>query len=141
MLVNGWKPIKSKHSGFDSGLIRLTCRPVSCKKGNRPVFFVLFAFSFPGRNTSDKPFRHHKVVYETVPIFRRISHRTPFSGRRGTCYAPTVHGNVNEDFVVSNDLTYIYVPNDAAISLYIRKGIPSIPDHPMPGKARRKITN
>ena len=48
----------------------------------------------------------------------------------GTRYSLAVNGNVNGDFVSSNDLAYIYDPNDAATPQYLREGIQSILDNP-----------
>lgn len=87
---------------------------------------------------SDNQFRHKVVFYGTAPTFWGISVGLRFSGLGGTRYSLAVNGNVNGDFVASNDLAYIYDPNDAATPLYIREGIQSILDNPDAEKSLKK---
>lgn len=79
---------------------------------------------------SDNQFRHKVVFYGTAPTFWGVSVGLRFSGLGGTRYSLAVNGNVNGDFVSSNDLAYIYDPNDAATPQYLREGIQSILDNP-----------
>lgn len=79
---------------------------------------------------SDNHFRHKVVFYGTAPTFWGISVGLRFSGLGGTRYSMAVKGNVNGDFVDSNDLAYIYDPNDAATPQYLSEGIQAILDNP-----------
>ena len=75
---------------------------------------------------SNNQFRHKVVVYGTAPTFWGISIGARFSGIGGTRYSLAVSGNLNGDFVDSNDLAYIYDPNDPATPQYLRDGINDI---------------
>ena len=75
-------------------------------------------------------FRHKLVVYGSAPTFWGITVGARFSGIGGIRYSLIVNGNVNGDFVPSNDLAYIYDPNDSATPEYIREGINSILNNP-----------
>lgn len=79
---------------------------------------------------SNNQFRHKVVVYGSAPTFWGVSVGLRFSGIGGTRYSLGVNGNVNGDFVASNDLAYIYDPNDAATPDYLRTGIQAILDNP-----------
>lgn len=79
---------------------------------------------------SNNQFRHKLVVYGSAPTFWGITVGARFSGIGGTRYSLIVNGNVNGDFVPSNDLAYIYDPNDSATPEYIREGINSILNNP-----------
>lgn len=75
---------------------------------------------------SDNQFRHKVVFYGTAPSFWGISAGVRFSGISGTRYSMVVNGNVNGDFVASNDLAYIYDPNNAATPQYLKDGMNAI---------------
>lgn len=79
---------------------------------------------------SSNHFRHKVVFYGTAPTFWGVSVGLRFSGLGGTRYSLAVDGNVNGDFVSSNDLAYIYDPDDAATPAYLREGILSILNNP-----------
>lgn len=79
---------------------------------------------------SNNHFRHKLVLYGTVPTVWGVSVGLRFSGMGGTRYSMIVGGNVNGDFVDSNDLVYVYDPNNAATPDYLKKGIQSILDNP-----------
>lgn len=79
---------------------------------------------------SNNQFRHKVVVYGTAPTFWGISIGARFSGIGGTRYSLAVSGNLNGDFVDSNDLAYIYDPNDPATPQYLRDGINDILNNP-----------
>lgn len=74
---------------------------------------------------SNNQFRHKLVVYGSAPTFWGITVGARFSGIGGTRYSMIVNGNVNGDFVDSNDLAYVYDPNSSATPDYIREGINS----------------
>lgn len=79
---------------------------------------------------SNNQFRHKLVVYGSAPTFWGISVGARFSGIGGTRYSMIVNGNLNGDFVSSNDLAYVYDPNNAATPAYIQEGINSILNNP-----------
>ncbi|MDR2919052.1 MAG: carboxypeptidase regulatory-like domain-containing protein [Tannerella sp.] len=79
---------------------------------------------------SNNQFRHKLVLYGTAPTFWGVNVGLRFSGIGGTRYSLGVNGNINGDFVASNDLAYIYDPEDPATPQYIREGILSILDNP-----------
>ena len=70
------------------------------------------------------------MVYGSAPTFWGITVGARFSGIGGTRYSMIVNGNVNGDFVDSNDLAYVYDPNSSATPDYIREGINSILNNP-----------
>lgn len=79
-----------------------------------------------GLRYSDNQFRNKVVVYGSTPTFRGFSAGVRFSGLGGTRYSLNVNGNVNGDFVSSNDLAYVYDPNAASTPQYIKDGINAI---------------
>lgn len=79
---------------------------------------------------SDNQFRHKVVVYGTAPTFWGITVGLRFSGIGGTRYSLAVNGNVNGDFVDTNDLAYVYNPNDASTPQYLKDGINAILNNP-----------
>lgn len=81
-------------------------------------------------NYSDNQFRNKIVVYGTAPTFWGISAGFRFSGIKGTRYSMIVNGNINGDFVATNDLAYVYDPNDAKTPQYLRDGINAILNNP-----------
>lgn len=87
---------------------------------------------------SGNQFRHKVVFYGTAPTIWGISMGLRFSGMGGTRYSLAVNGNVNGDFVTSNDLPYIYDPANQATPEYIRKGIQAILDNPKVEKSMKE---
>jgi len=81
-------------------------------------------------NYSDNQFRNKIVVYGSSPTFHGFSAGLRFSGIGGTRYSLAVNGNVNGDFVASNDLAYIYDPNAASTPQYLKDGINAILNNP-----------
>ncbi|WP_118974099.1 TonB-dependent receptor [Taibaiella koreensis] len=81
-------------------------------------------------NYSDNQFRHKVVVYGTAPTFWGISAGIRFSGISGTRYSLYVNGNMNGDFVATNDLAYVYDPNSASTPQYLKDGINAILNNP-----------
>jgi hypothetical protein len=79
---------------------------------------------------SDNQFRNKVVIYGTAPTIWGISAGIRFSGISGTRYSLTVNGNMNGDFVATNDLAYVYDPNDAATPQYLKDGINAILNNP-----------
>jgi len=79
---------------------------------------------------SDNQFRHKVVFYGTAPSIWGVTVGLRFSGLAGTRYSLAVSGNMNGDFVSSNDLAYIYDPNNPNTPEYLRTGIQAILDNP-----------
>ena len=75
---------------------------------------------------SDNQFRNKVVAYGSSPTFHGFSAGLRFSGLSGTRYSLTVNGNVNGDFVATNDLAYVYDPNAASTPQYLKDGINAI---------------
>ncbi|WKK58565.1 carboxypeptidase regulatory-like domain-containing protein [Sphingobacterium sp. BN32] len=80
---------------------------------------------------SDNQFRHKLVVYGTAPTFYGFQFGFRFSGVAGSRYTLRAGGNINGDFVSSdNDLAFIFDPNGANTPEGIKKGIQGILDNP-----------
>ena len=79
---------------------------------------------------ADNQFRNKVVVYGTAPTVWGTTFSVRYSGLGGTRYSMAVGGNTNGDFVNSNDLAYIYDPNDPEVPQYLREGIQAILDNP-----------
>lgn len=62
-------------------------------------------------NYSNGQFRNKVVLYGTLPSFKGITVGVRYSGIGGTRYSMRVNGNVNGDFVNSNDLAFVFDPN------------------------------
>lgn len=79
---------------------------------------------------SDNQFRHKVVFYGNAPSIWGITMGLRFSGIAGTRYSLAVAGNMNGDFVSSNDLAFIYDPSDPNTPQYLRDGITAILNNP-----------
>ncbi|AZB19993.1 TonB-dependent receptor [Chryseobacterium indologenes] len=79
---------------------------------------------------SDNQFRNKVVIYGNSPTIAGFTLGIRYSGIGGTRFSMTSGGNVNGDFVDSNDLAYIF-PNIAQ----------SILDDPQVGKALKDYVN
>ncbi|MDR2118733.1 MAG: carboxypeptidase regulatory-like domain-containing protein [Tannerellaceae bacterium] len=79
---------------------------------------------------SNNQFRHKVVFYGATPAIWGISAGLRFSGMGGSRYSLVVNGNVNGDFVASNDLAYIVSPDDPSAPAYLKEGIRAILDNP-----------
>jgi hypothetical protein len=83
-----------------------------------------------GMAYADNHFRSKVVVYANAPSLWGVTFGVRFSGMGGTRYSLAVAGNMNGDFVNSNDLAYIYDPNDPSTPQYIADGINAILANP-----------
>ncbi|MFD2938299.1 TonB-dependent receptor [Spirosoma flavum] len=81
-------------------------------------------------NYSDNHFRTKIVVYGNTPTFYGFNLGFRFSGLSGTRYSMIVNGNINGDFVETNDLAFVYDPNSAETPQYLRDGINAILNNP-----------
>jgi hypothetical protein len=79
---------------------------------------------------SDNQFRHKIVMYGTLPTWKGISVGIRYSGIGGTRYSMGVNGNVNGDFVNSNDLAYVFDVNDSKVPQALRDGINGLLNSP-----------
>jgi hypothetical protein len=87
---------------------------------------------------SDNQFRNKVVVYGTAPSFWGVSAGLRFSGISGTRYSMIVNGNVNGDFVATNDLAFVYDPNDVKTPQYLKDGINAILNNPNVEESAKK---
>ncbi len=87
---------------------------------------------------SDGQFRHKVVFYGTLPTFYGVSVGVRYSGIGGTRYSLAVNGNVNGDFVASNDLAYVFDINDTKVPEKYRTGINNILNNPNASKSVKK---
>ncbi|MCF2447294.1 carboxypeptidase regulatory-like domain-containing protein [Dyadobacter sp. CY345] len=81
-------------------------------------------------NYANNQFRNKIVFYGTAPSIYGVTIGLRYSGIGGTRYSMAVSGNMNGDFVSSNDLAYIYDPNSSSTPEYIRTGIQAILNNP-----------
>jgi len=81
-------------------------------------------------NYSNNQFRNKVVIYGTAPSFWGINLGARFSGMGGTRYSMVVNGNVNGDFVATNDLAYVFDPAAAGTADYLKQGIQALLDNP-----------
>lgn len=68
---------------------------------------------------SNVQFSNKVVFYGTLPTLYGVSVGVRYSGLGGTRYSLRVNGNVNGDFVNSNDLAYVFDPADPATNATI----------------------
>jgi hypothetical protein len=76
---------------------------------------------------SDNQFRHKVVVFGSLPTFYGVSVGFRYSGIGGTRYSLLSGANTNGDFVTnSNDLAYIFDPNNPAVPQNVANGLNAI---------------
>jgi hypothetical protein len=81
-------------------------------------------------NYSNVQFRHKVVLYGTLPTFWGITCAVRYSGMGGTRYSLRVNGNVNGDFVSSNDLAFVFDPSNTALNADFAKSMQDVLDNP-----------
>ena len=79
---------------------------------------------------SNGQYRTKVVLYGTLPTWKGISVGVRYSGIGGTRYSLRVNGNVNGDFVNSNDLAYVFDPAVPGLSETIIEGITNVLANP-----------
>ncbi|MEA5405001.1 carboxypeptidase-like regulatory domain-containing protein [Arcicella sp. DC2W] len=81
---------------------------------------------------SDDQFSDKLVVSAATPTVKGFQLGAIFNGVGGTRYSFLVGGNksINGDFVLTNDLAYVFDPNGANVPEAIRKGIQGLLDNP-----------
>ncbi|MBS4072185.1 MAG: TonB-dependent receptor [Algoriphagus sp.] len=65
---------------------------------------------------SNGQYRKKVVFYGTLPSFKGVTVGVRYSGIGGTRYSLVVNGNVNGDFVNSNDLAFVFDPNTPGLT-------------------------
>lgn len=75
---------------------------------------------------SNVQFRNKVVVFGTLPTLYGFSVGLRYSGIGGTRYSLRVNGNVNGDFVSSNDLAYVFDPADPTTSAAVASGMEAV---------------
>lgn len=80
---------------------------------------------------SDDQFSDKLVMSAATPTIKGFQLGAIFNGVGGTRYSFLVGGNksINGDFVLTNDLAYVFDPNDAKVPEPIRKGIQGLLDN------------
>jgi hypothetical protein len=80
---------------------------------------------------SNGQFRHKAVFYGTLPTFYGVKIGFRYSGIGGTRYSLLSGANNNGDFVVTNDLAYIFSRNNPNVPERIRTGLQALLDNPL----------
>jgi hypothetical protein len=81
-------------------------------------------------NYSNGQFRSKVVLYGTLPTFKGITAGVRYSGIGGTRYSLLVNGNVNGDFVSTNDLAFAFTPGSAGTPESISKSMQDVLANP-----------
>ncbi|MCH6236011.1 TonB-dependent receptor [Cognataquiflexum rubidum] len=89
---------------------------------------------------SNGQFRKKVVLYGTLPTFKGFVVGVRYSGLGGTRYSMVVNGNVNGDFVNTNDLAFVFAPGTAGISETISQTMEEVLANP-DNLARNYIQN
>ncbi len=79
---------------------------------------------------SNNHFRNKVVAFGTLPSFYGIVVGVRYSGMGGTRYTLRVSGNVNGDFVNSNDIAFVFDPDNAATDPTIAEAMRSVLNNP-----------
>ncbi len=81
---------------------------------------------------SDDQFSDKLVISAATPTVKGFQLGAIFNGVGGTRYSFLVGGNksINGDFVLTNDLAYVFDPNNANVPEPVRKGIQGLLDNP-----------
>jgi hypothetical protein len=94
-----------------------------------------------GMTYSDGQFRHKVVFYGTLPTFFGVSVGVRYSGIGGTRYSLAANGNINGDFVATNDLAYVFDVNDGKVPEAYRNAITEILNNPGASESIKKYIN
>ncbi|KQS41352.1 TonB-dependent receptor [Pedobacter sp. Leaf194] len=79
---------------------------------------------------SDNQFRNKVVIYGTLPTFWGVTVGVRYSGIGGTRYSLLSGANNNGDFVATNDLAYIFDPNNTSVPQNVRTGLQTLLNNP-----------
>lgn len=90
---------------------------------------------------SDGQFRNKVVVYGTLPTFYGVTIGVRYSGIGGTRYSLLAGGNINGDFVATNDLAFIFDPNNASVPQAVRTGLQTLLNNPDASQSLKDYIN
>jgi len=90
---------------------------------------------------SDNQFRSKVVIYGTSPSFYGFRFGVRYSGIGGTRYSLLAGGNINGDFVATNDLAYIFDRNNTNVPANIRTGLQALLDNPDASQSLKDYIN
>ncbi|WP_018620681.1 TonB-dependent receptor [Spirosoma luteum] len=90
---------------------------------------------------SDNQFRHKVVFYGTLPSFYGITIGIRYSGVGGTRYSLISGANTNADFVATNDLAFVFDPNNAEVPANVRTGLQTLLDNPNASQSLKNYIN
>ncbi|TCD12739.1 TonB-dependent receptor [Pedobacter frigidisoli] len=90
---------------------------------------------------SDNQFRSKVVIYGTLPTFYGITVGVRYSGIGGTRYSLLAGGNINGDFVATNDLAYVFDRNSTSVPANIRTGLQTLLDNPDASQSLKDYVN
>lgn len=90
---------------------------------------------------SDGQFRNKVVVYGTLPTFYGITVGVRYSGIGGTRYSLLAGGNINGDFVATNDLAFIFDPNNGSVPQAVRTGLQTLLNNPEASQSLKDYIN
>ncbi|MFI3303864.1 MAG: carboxypeptidase regulatory-like domain-containing protein [Rikenellaceae bacterium] len=79
---------------------------------------------------SDNQFRHKFVLYGNTPSFHGFRAGIRYSGIGGQRYSMKVNGNVNGDYVSTNDLAFVFDTSLSSTADNIKEGIEKILNNP-----------
>lgn len=79
---------------------------------------------------SNNHYRTKVVAYGTLPSFYGVVVGVRYSGIGGTRYTLRVNGNVNGDFVNSNDIAFVFDPNDPSTDPAIAEAMRNVLNNP-----------
>jgi hypothetical protein len=90
---------------------------------------------------SDNQFRNKVVIYGTSPSFYGFRLGVRYSGIGGTRYSLLAGGNINGDFVATNDLAFVFDRNNQNIPANIRTGLQTLLDNPDASQSLKDYIN
>lgn len=79
---------------------------------------------------SDNQFRNKVVIYGTLPTLWGVTVGVRYSGIGGTRYSLLSGANNNGDFVATNDLAFIFDPNNTSVPQNVRTGLQTLLNNP-----------
>jgi len=90
---------------------------------------------------SDGHFRNKIVIYGTLPTFYGITVGVRYSGIGGTRYSLLAGGNINGDFVATNDLAFVFDRNNPGVPQAIRTSLQALLDNPDASQSLKDYIN
>lgn len=90
---------------------------------------------------SDGQFRSKVVIYGTLPTFYGVTIGVRYSGIGGTRYSLLAGGNINGDFVATNDLAFVFDRNNPSVPQAIRTNLQALLDNPAASQSLKDYIN